>query len=163
GRGLELLGPFHGRVAIVGSHAVRLTAALPPSTPVAGRDDEFGAAIVTFLGERAVPAARQALLAELRARLPGAAPVVVIDHNQPRVWWRRTLGAAALALHGLGPQRARYPVARELAILGFDVERLRLAHGERVQLVAARRGRPCGPGGEQVERRGPEDGGEELS
>jgi hypothetical protein len=35
--------------------------------------------------------------------------------------------------------RARYPTAREIAARGFEVERLRLLDGERLQLVRARR------------------------
>ena len=61
------------------------------------------------------------------------------DHNQPRVLWRRGLGIVVLAAARFPPSRARYPAARELAALGFAVERLRLACGERVQLVLARR------------------------
>jgi hypothetical protein len=48
-------------------------------------------------------------------------------------------GALPAPGRGLRPSRARYPAARELAALGFAVERLRLACGERVQLVVARR------------------------
>jgi hypothetical protein len=55
------------------------------------------------------------------------------------VWLRRLAAHAALAARGLGTARARCPAARELAALGFAIERLRLAAGERVQLVAARR------------------------
>jgi len=64
---------------------------------------------------------------------------VLVDHNQPRVLWRRGLGILALAAARCAPSRARYPAARELAALGFAVERLRLACGERVQLVLFRR------------------------
>jgi hypothetical protein len=84
-------------------------------------------------------ARRRARLDALAARLPGGAPLVVVDHNQPRTWWRRTLGVAGLAVRGLGASRARHPVAREVHERGFAVERLRLACGERVQLVLARR------------------------
>jgi hypothetical protein len=45
----------------------------------------------------------------------------------------------ALAARGLGPERARHPVAREVHGAKFAVERLRLEDGERVQLVLARR------------------------
>jgi hypothetical protein len=64
---------------------------------------------------------------------------VLVDHNQPRRLWRRLIGIATLAASGFAPARARYPAARELAVLGFLIERLRLACGERVQIVAARR------------------------
>jgi hypothetical protein len=153
-RCLALLGPLDGRIAVVGPRAARVTAALPPGTPLAGGDEPPAAAIVTFLGARDGPTSRQASLASLRSRLAHGAPMVLVDHNQPRAWWRRVLGVVALAIRGFGPARARYPAARELAALGLDVERLRLACGERVQLVVARRrgaGEPCGPAGEQVE------------
>src|SRR5262249_48159828 len=124
----------------VGPHAARLAATLPPRTLRAGQEEPAAAAIVTFLGAAADPAARQTLLAGLRARLAADTPIVLIDHNQPRTWRRRVRGAVALAMRGLGPARARYPAARELAALGLEVVRLRLARGERVQLVLARRG-----------------------
>ena len=110
---------------------------------VAARDGDVpAAALVAFLGSRAGPAARQALLAAVRDRLPASAPLVLLDHGQPRALWRRALGAAVLALRGLGPARARYPSARELAALGFVVDRLCLASGERVQIILARRRPP---------------------
>ena len=153
-RCLALLGTLDGRVAVVGPQAARLAAALPRGTPLARREEPTSAAIVTFLGAGDGPAERQACLVGLRARLRSGATIVLIDHNQPRAWWRRVLGVAALAARGFGPARARYPAARELAALGLAVERLRLACGERVQFVVARQGgtaEPCGPGGEQVE------------
>jgi hypothetical protein len=139
-RCLALLGPPDGPIAVVGPRAARVTAVLPRQTPVAANGEGAGAAIATFLGAGDGPAARQAVLADLRARLSPGAPLVLVDHNQPRAWWRRAVGVLALALRGLPPARARYPAARELAALGLAVERLRLAHGERVQLVLARRG-----------------------
>jgi hypothetical protein len=126
-------------VAVAGALQVRLAAALAAQTPVAGEADAPAGAIVVFLGQRAHPAARQAALRILQRRLPAGAPLVLVDHNQPRARWRRALATIRLAVRGLGPARARYPAARELAALGFAVEQLRLACGERVQLVAARR------------------------
>jgi hypothetical protein len=64
---------------------------------------------------------------------------VLVDHNQPRRRPARLLAWVRLRLAGLSASRGRYPAARELAALGFDVERLQLACGERVQLVRARR------------------------
>jgi hypothetical protein len=139
-RCLALLGRPDGPIAVVGPHAARVAAALPRETSVAAPDAGVGAAIATFLGAADGPAARQAVLATLRARLSPGAPLVLIDHNQPRTWWRRAAGVVALAVRGLPAARARYPAARELAALGLPVERLRLACGERVQLVLARRG-----------------------
>ena len=137
-RALELLGPFEGRVAVLGPHRGRLAAALGARVPLAGADEPAAAAVLTFLGAGAAAAERHALVASLGWRLPRGAPVVLVDHNQPRTWARRLLGIVALVLRGLGPARARYPAARELAALGLEVERLRLVCGERVQLVAAR-------------------------
>lgn len=120
----ELLGSYDGALAVLG----------PGSTP----PDVAGAVVVSFVGAPADPVARQTLLARLRATLPAGAPLVLVDHNQPRRLMGRLVGAAVLLLRGLPPGRARYPAARELAGLGFAVERLRLADGERVQLIVAR-------------------------
>jgi len=137
---LRLLGPVAGPVAVTAPRRLRAHLA---SRLVAARDGDVPvAALVAFLGSRARPAARQALLAAVRDRLPASAPVVLLDHGQPRALWRRVVGAAVLALRGFGPARARYPAARELAALGFAVERMCLACGERVQIVLARRRPP---------------------
>jgi hypothetical protein len=146
---LELLGPLDGSVAVVGHRPRRLAAAIGAHVPIAA-GEAAAAAVVTFLGAGAAPAERQALMALLGRRLPAGAPVVLVDHNQPRTRWGRVLGIAALALRGLGPARARYPVARELAALGLRVERLRLVCGERIQLVAARWGRGTAPEGVEL-------------
>jgi len=92
-----------------------------------------------LLGTRIDESARAAAWDALAARLASGAPVVVVDHNQPRTLARRAIGVLALAARGLSPKRARYPVAREVNAHGFTIERLRLADGERVQLVLARR------------------------
>jgi hypothetical protein len=138
-RAVALLGAPAGPVAIAAPRAARLAAALTLRVALATGSDVPEAAVVALVGTPAAPAARQALLAGLRARLPAGAPLVLIDHNQPRRAWRRALGALRLALGGLSAARARYPAARELAALGFTVDRLRFACGERVQLVLARR------------------------
>jgi hypothetical protein len=93
---------------------------------------------VSFVGVDADPAARRALLDGVRRSLSPGAPLVLVDHNQPRRLVGRIIGVAMLLARGLSPSRARYPAARELAALGFTVERLRFEQGERVQLVAAR-------------------------
>jgi hypothetical protein len=136
-RCLELLGPFDGALAVAAPRAPRMASALALRAVPSG--GAAGAAIVIFLGTRGDSRERRAVLAELGRRLSIGAPLVLVDHNQPRAWWRRALGVVRLAVAGLGPARARYPAARELAAAGFRVERLRLACGERVQLVAARR------------------------
>jgi len=134
---VRLLGPVEGPVAI--AVPARLGAHLGTQLSAATDGDVPAAAVVAFLGSPPRPATRQALLAALRNRLPAGAPLVLLDHSQPRAAWRRVIGALLLAVRGLSPSRARYPAARELAALGFAVERLRLACGERVQLVVARR------------------------
>jgi energy-converting hydrogenase Eha subunit E len=138
-RARTLLGPVHGPVAIVMPHAPRLADALATTLSPAEGATAAAAAVVAFLGDGAGPAERQTLLRSLATRLPVGAPLVLLDHNQPRAWWRRAVGTVRLAAGGFRPARARYPAARELAVLGFGVEQLRLECGERVQLVLARR------------------------
>src|SRR5262249_38985263 len=96
-RALELLGPLDGSLPVVGHRPHRRAAALGAQVPIAA-GDVATAAVVTFLGAGAAPAERQALVASLG--LPAGAPVVLLDHNQPRTPWRRVLGIAALALRG---------------------------------------------------------------
>jgi hypothetical protein len=109
-----------------------------PPADVAVTAPRDRAAVVSFRGQPGDAVARRACLDELRARLPAGAPLVLVDHNQPRRWPARLVAFAALALQGQRPARARHPAARELAAAGWSVERLRLACGERVQLVLAR-------------------------
>lgn len=136
-RSLALLGPVAGPVTV---HApARLATALAAGVAPARNGVAPAAAVVAFLGDDAGPEVRGRVLHDLQAVLPCGAPLVVIDHNQPRTLGRRVLGALRLALGGLRPSRARYPVAREVLAAGFAVTRLDLAAGERVQLVLARR------------------------
>lgn|GEM_PF-1324173 len=111
----------------------------PPATPVRG-------AVLSFLGFAGGPAERQARLAVLRRRLRAGAPLVLVDHNQPRRLVRRLGAAVGLLVRGMPPRRARYPVAREAQALGFVVRRLRFAAGERVQLVRVDVPEPAGGG-----------------
>ena len=137
---VALLEDAAGPVLVVGRDAGRWQAVLRASgRPVAGPTDAATAALVTFTGERGDPDVRRRRLAQVRARLDPGAPLLLIDHNQPRQWWRRPVAAALLAVRGLPPARGRYPVARELDAAGFCVRRLALEAGERVQLVLARR------------------------
>ena len=138
-RAVALLDPGTGPVAVVAPRAPRLARAVERTARVAADADAASAALVVLLGAKAAPSDRQATLRATQRRLPAGAPLVLVDHNQPRAAWRRALAALPLLAAGLGPSRARYPAARELAALGFAVERLRLACGERVQLVVARR------------------------
>ena len=133
--GAALLGRIEGPVIVVAPRVPGLDPAL--RMRVAGAGDAAAAAMVVFLWEPADAIARSAVLKRLRDRLSVGAPVVVVDHNQPRRLWRRVLGAATLAARGVAPGRARYRVARELAAAGFTVERLRLLDGERVQCIRA--------------------------
>ena len=136
-RALDLLGPHEGPIVIEAPRAKRLLAALAAAGRIASSKDAPIAAVIVFLGMRASPTERQAALGVLRDRLPEGAPIVLVDHNQPRNPWRRVLAFAPLAIAGLPPTRARYPAARELATQGFTIRNLRLANGERIQLVSA--------------------------
>jgi len=137
-RCLGLLGPVAGPVTVVSPGAPALEAALAARLPERTRDGLPAAAIVVFVGVPARPDERQRTLRDLQRRLPAGAPILLVDHNQPRAWWRRALATPSVARPGLGLARARYPAARELAALGFRVERLRLGPGERTQLILAR-------------------------
>jgi hypothetical protein len=135
-RCVELLGRVDGPIAVTASR--RVADAVAARVPVAG-DGAVAGAVCVLLGTRVDPPARAAAWDALAARLASGAPLVVVDHNQPRTAWRRALGIAVLACRGLAPSRARHPVAREVHGAEFAVERLRLDDGERVQLVLARR------------------------
>ena len=130
-----LLGGIDGRLVVVAPHAsaavvaFRARAADAADTPVG--------AVIVWLGERGESERRTAVLADVRARLPVGAPLVVVDYNQPRTRGRRWANALELWLRGVPSSRARYLVAREVARSGFTVERARLADGERLQLVRA--------------------------
>jgi hypothetical protein len=106
---------------------------------VADLGEPAAAALVSFVGARTPAEIRRRTLDAVRGRLVDEAPLVLVDHNQPRQWWRRPLAALLLLGRGLPPARGRYPAARELDAAGFRVESLRLAAGERLQLVLARR------------------------
>jgi hypothetical protein len=138
-RALELLGPIEGPVAVVVPRAPRLDAALRARVRLSAPGESPAAAVVAFLGSPARPEERQRTLRDLRERLTEGARLVLVDHAQPRTVRRRILATLRLRLAGFPPGRGRYPAARELAALGFAVDRLRLECGERVQLVVARR------------------------
>jgi hypothetical protein len=101
------------------------------------------AGVIVLLGTPADPAYRQRLVADTLRRLPASAPVVVVDHSQPRRTWPRLRAFAALLARGLPPSRGRYPAARELQALGLQVDRLELATAEAVQLILAHRPWPA--------------------
>ena len=136
-RCLELLGPLAGPVAVHAPARPRVAAALAAGATVARDGVRPAAAVVVFLGAPVDVEARLTTLRRVHAALASGAPLVVVDHNQPRTWGRRMVAAVALALRGHPPRRARHPSARELQAAGFTVARLRLADGERVQLILA--------------------------
>jgi hypothetical protein len=137
-RCLALLGPVGGPVAVVAPAGSRLAAAVRSGVRAARDAEQPVGAVVVFLGAPAQPVERQSALRALARTLAPGAPLVLVDHNQPRTWWRRAVALPHLLLARLAAARARYPAARELAAIGFTIERLRLACGERVQLVLAR-------------------------
>lgn len=134
---LRLLATPPADVAVTAPHDRALAAALQASGAAASLD-VARAAVVSFRGAAGDPAARGTCLDVVRSQLPPGAPLVVVDHNQPRTWPLRLVAVAALALRGQGPARARHPTARELAATGWTVVSLRLACGERAQLVLVR-------------------------
>ena len=101
-RCVELLGTVDGPVAVVAPRGV--VAAVGERVRVAGADDGASAAVCVFLGEPIDRAARAATVQGLAARLAAGAPLVVVDHNQPRPRWRRLagIGVAGAARPGTG-------------------------------------------------------------
>ena len=136
-RCVELLDGVGGPIAV--SAPPDVVAALAARMAVARDDGPISGAVCVLLGARIDEPARVAAWDALAARLASGAPVVVVDHNQPRTLARRALGMLVLAARGLPPERARHPVAREVNAHGFTIDRLRLEDGERVQLILARR------------------------
>ncbi len=101
---------------------------------------------VSFLGERTESRLRHGFVAELARVLAPAGTLLVVDHNRPR-WRLAAIAAVAMSPRPPGAtpaaagRRLAYPVAREAHAAGFVVDRLRLAAGERVQVISARRAR----------------------
>ena len=137
-RVVELLGG-HEPIAVGEPNATRWRSALAASGARVARDAEpVPSAMVCFLGEPGDTVRRVERLDGLRARLEPGGRLVVLDHNQPRRRPGRVGATLWLWRQGLGPARARYPTAREVAAHGFVVETLHLEAGERVQIVVAR-------------------------
>jgi hypothetical protein len=132
----ELLGPADGSLLLVAPRTAAALNALFADRGATPADVPSGA-VVVWLGDAAVPERRTAVLASLAARLPLGAPLIVVDHNQPRSAIARLANTVRLAFRGLPPARARYRVAREVTQVGFTVERLRLTDAERIQVVRA--------------------------
>lgn len=111
---------------------------LPAVLPVAA------ATVVSLIGLDLAPEDRCRVFASLAAAGAPGTVLVVVDHNRPR-----SAAAALLAL--IAPpwlqswstarrwRRLAQPTAREVQSAGFRVDRLRLAAGERVQIVVASR------------------------
>ena len=96
-------------------------------------------------------------LARLRARLPDGAPLVLIDHNQPRAWWRRLLGVVVLARARTRRRRGRAirPRAswrRSASTSSGSGSRAASACSSSWRGAGAA-AEPCGPDDEQVEGR----------
>jgi hypothetical protein len=136
---LSLLGRVDGPVVVAEPGRWWAARVRVAGLRTADLGEPAAAALVSFMGARTSPELRRRTLEAVRGRLPAGSPLVLLDHNQPRQWWRRPLAALLLALRGMPPSRARYPAARELDVAGLKVESLRLGDGERVQVVLARR------------------------
>lgn len=122
--------------------------AAPPAlrtavTTLSIRDGALAWVGVSFLGNASPAARRRALLAEAARVLAAAGTLVVVDHNRPR---RRLAAMVAVGAPPRPPggtpaaawRRLAWPTAREVRGAGLVVDRLRLAAGERVQVVFAR-------------------------
>jgi hypothetical protein len=100
--------------------------------------------VVIWLALRSVStSARRRLLARARELLRVGGALVVIDQSRPRTWWLRVRNAVWCVCRGRDPWwRPAYPTARDVDAAAFADVRLRLACGERIQIVCARRTAP---------------------
>ena len=140
--------PTHGVV-----DGARLAAGrIRPTTPSPLADGRLPCAdatqpaiLVSFVGGASTSETREQLLAEVRRVLAPGGRLLVLDHNRPR-GRLAALGAVITAPVPPGAslaarwRRLSYTTAREAQARGLVVEALRLAVGERVQLVVARAG-----------------------
>jgi SAM-dependent methyltransferase len=114
----------------------------PGALPLATGD--LSRVALSFLGDDSTAARRRAALRELRRALAPGGLLFVVDHNRPRgrpqafgaLLRRPPVRGGSLAARW---RRLAYPVAREAQASGFTVDALRLALGERVQMIVARR------------------------
>jgi SAM-dependent methyltransferase len=120
----------------------------PSALPIA--TGSLSRVALSFLGDDPTAPRRQAALRELRRALAPGGLLLVVDHNRPR---GRAQAFAALLRQprvsgrslGLRWRRLAYPVAREAHASGFTVDALRLALGERVQMIVARKAASAEP------------------
>ena len=151
---LELAAPADLAIVDVGdglswSSAAAFRDGVPAAAPgaasaVLGGRAAADALALSFLGSSATIVERQTALAAAQATLAPDGVLIVIDHNRPR---QRVAALAAPARSPRVPgatlaarwRRLSYLVARETRDAGFKITALRLAAGERVQVVLARK------------------------
>ena len=114
----------------------------PDALPLAS--GKIPSVALSFVGCDLTAAEREATLRAAQRALAPNGVLFVIDHNRPR---RRLAAFGALLrsprVLGASPRsrwrRLAYPAAREVKAAGFAVDRMRLAAGERVQVIVARK------------------------
>src|SRR5262249_27958478 len=97
-----------------------------------------------FLRAPPAPPDRQAVLAGLGGRPAAGAPGVLLGHNPPRGWVGGVSAPPAPPARARGAARARCPAARELAALGFAIERAPRRRGARAAGCGAAALKPTG-------------------
>lgn len=97
---------------------------------------------VSLVGLDPAPDERQRVFASLATALSPGRVLIVADHNRPRRFVDALVAVVASPRVPGSTLRERWkrlgrPTAREVQGAGFRVEKLRLAAGERVQIVVA--------------------------
>jgi hypothetical protein len=137
---LALLGPLDGPVVVAEPGAwwaarVRV-AGLRTADLV---EPTAAAALVSFVGARTPPALRRPHARRVARAAPVGAPLVLVDHNQPRQWWRRPLACCCCAVARLAPSGRGIPRRASSTHPAFGSSNCGWRDGERVQVVLARR------------------------